>query len=325
MTEELRIGSVLDDRFKITDLIQKGGMGSVYEAIDQTTGEVVAIKVPLMRFESDPAFFFRFEREEEVGASLQHPSILRIIPVANKSRPYIAMERLEGDLLSDQLHKDRPLPIPKAIEITLRIADALVYMHEKKVTHRDLKPSNIMMCHDGSIRILDLGLAKSDDRRQITVPRLSGSMGTPDFMAPEQVKGTSAGGLTDLYSLGAILYVMVTGRLPFSGSDPFAVMHSRVVGDPAAPRTINPSISPALEEIILHAMARRPEERYASILEMKRDLQAPETVTPTGRDKALVAPSLWRIQWRRMRAFVWGILIFLVLMGICILIARQKK
>ncbi|HEV3027751.1 MAG TPA: serine/threonine-protein kinase, partial [Planctomycetota bacterium] len=178
MSEELRIGSILDERFKITDLIQKGGMGLVYEAIDQSTGEVVAIKVPLMRFESDPAFFFRFEREEEVGSSLQHPSILRIIPVPKKSRPYIVMERLEGTLLSDLLHKDRPLPIPKAIQITVRIADALEYMHEKKVSHRDLKPGNIMMCQDGSIRIMDLGLAKSDDRRQITVPRLSGSMGT---------------------------------------------------------------------------------------------------------------------------------------------------
>jgi len=325
MSEELRIGSILDDRFKITDLIQKGGMGLVYEAIDQSTGEVVAIKVPLMRFESDPAFFFRFEREEEVGSSLRHPSILRIIPVPKKSRPYIVMERLDGKLLSDLLHKGRPLPIPEAIQITSRIADALEYMHEKKVSHRDLKPANIMMCQDGSIRIMDLGLAKSDDRRQITVPRLSGSMGTPDFMAPEQVKGSSAGGLTDLYSLGAILYVMVTGQMPFPGSDPFTVMHSRVVGDPVAPRSLNPAISPALEEIILHAMARRPEARYASILEMKRDLEAPNTVTPTGRDKALVMPSLWKVRWRRIQPFVWGILIFLVLMGMCVLIARQKK
>jgi len=325
VSDELRLGMVLDDRFKITDLINKGGMGSIYEAIDQSTGEVVAIKIPLMRFESDPAFYFRFEREEEVGASLRHPSILRIIPVADKCRPYIVMERLEGELLSDLLRRKRPLPIPEAIQIALRIADALEYMHQMHVIHRDLKPNNIMMCRDGSIRVMDLGLAKSDDRRQITVPRLSGALGTPDFMAPEQVEGTSAGGRTDLYSLGAMLYLMVTGCMPFSGRDPFTVMHARVVGDPAAPRTINPAISPALEEIILHAMARRPEARYATIQDLKRDLQSPELVVLTGRAEALLPPSPWKLRWRRFRPFAWAAVILIVLMEVCRIIARFMK
>jgi serine/threonine protein kinase len=325
LADELRPGTILDNRFKITALINKGGMASIYEAIDQSTGQVVAIKIPFMRFESDPSFFFRFEREEEVGSSLNHPSILRIIPIPRKCRPYIVMERLEGELLSDLLRRKRPLPIPEAIQITLRIADALEYMHEKKVIHRDLKPNNIMMCSDGSIRVMDLGLAKSDDRRQITVPRLSGAMGTPDFMAPEQVEGTSAGGQTDLYSLGAMLYLMVTGRMPFSGSDPFSVMHARVVGDPAAPRTINPAISPSLEEIILHAMARRPEARYASIQDLKRDLQSPELVIPTGRAENLVPPSAWKLRWRRLRPVVWAIVILIVLMEICQINSRFMK
>ena len=173
---------------------------------------------------------------------LQHPSILRILPVAGKSRPYIVMERLKGELLSDLIRRERRLPVPRAVDITLQIADALEYMHEKKVTHRDLKPNNIMLCDDGSIRVMDLGLAKADDGRQITVPRLSGTMGTPDFMAPEQVKGSSAGARTDLYSLGAILYVMVTGRKPFVGNDAFTVMHARVIGDPVAPRAIQPDL-----------------------------------------------------------------------------------
>jgi serine/threonine-protein kinase len=323
MSEELRLGSVLDERFKITDLISRGGMGLVYEAIDQSTGEVVAVKVPLMRFESDPAFYFRFEREEEVGAMLSHPSILRILPIGGKSRPYIVMERLKGELLSDLIRRERRLPASRAVEMILKIADALEYMHEKKVTHRDLKPNNIMLCDDGSIRVMDLGLAKADDRRQITVPRLSGTMGTPDFMAPEQVKGSSAGGRTDLYSLGAILYLMVTGRKPFPGDDAFTVMHARVVGDPVAPRVIQPDLSPALEEIILHAMARRPEARYASIQDMKRELRSPEAVVPTGRAEALIAPSPWKIRWRRVRPFVWAMVILLALMGVCVLIARR--
>ncbi len=324
MSEELRPGSVLDDRFKITALISQGGMGVVYEAVDQSTGEVVAIKVPLMRFESDPAFYFRFEREEEVGAMLSHPSILRILPVGGKSRPYIVMERLRGQLLSDLIRKERRLSVSRAVEIALKIVDALEYMHDRKVTHRDLKPNNVMLCDDGSIRVMDLGLAKADDRRQITVPRLSGTMGTPDFMAPEQVQGGSAGGQTDVYSLGAMLYLMVTGRKPFAGADAFAVMHARVVGDPVAPRVLQPDLSPALEEIILHAMARRPEARYATIREMKRELQTPEVVVPTGRAQALVAPNPWKIRWRRVRPFVWAMLVLLALMGICVAIARRR-
>jgi len=255
---------------------------------------------------------------------LSHPSILRVIPVAGKSRPYIVMERLTGELLWDLIRRERRLPVPRAVEITLKIADALQYMHERKVTHRDLKPNNIMLCADGSIRVMDLGLAKADDRRQITVPRLSGTMGTPDFMAPEQVEGTSAGGQTDVYSLGAILYLMVTGRKPFAGDDAFAVMHARVIGDPAAPRAVHPDLSPALEEIILHAMARRPEARYTSIMEMIKDLQAPELVVPTGRAQALVAPSPWKIRWRRVRPFVWALLALLAMMGVCVLIARRR-
>jgi serine/threonine protein kinase len=325
MSNELRVGMILDDRFKITDLIDEGGMGSVYEAIDQSTGQVVAIKVPFMRFESDPAYYFRFEREEEIGASLHHPSILRIIPVGGRSRPYIVMEFLQGRLLSEVLQKGKPLPISEAIKIAVRIAEALEYMHERKVVHRDLKPNNIMICDDGSLRVMDLGLAKAEDRRQITVPRVSGTMGTPDFMAPEQVRGNSAGGRTDLYSLGAILYLMVTGKKPFSGSDAFSVMHARVVGDPVAPRTLNPEISPALEEIILHSMARSPEDRYSSIKEMKRDLEAPETVVPTGRDKTLEVPSASKIRWRRIRPYVWAFVIFAGLMVLCMLISRWTK
>ncbi len=118
---------------------------------------------------------------------------------------------------------------------------------------------------------------------------------------------------------------MITGQTPFKGEDPFAVMHARVVGDPIAPRTLNPKVSPALEDIILHAMARDPKARYASIQDMKRDLQSPETVVPTGRDKLLVAPSAWKVRWRRIRPFAWGIMVFVLLMFVCYGIARLVK
>jgi serine/threonine protein kinase len=323
MPNELVLGSVLDDRFKITDFIGEGGMASIYEAIDTTTGEVVAIKVPFLRFESDPAFYSRFEREEQVGRKLHHPSILRVITVETKSRPYIVMERLEGVLLSESLKDRKPLPIPQAIQITVRIGEALEYMHERGVVHRDIKPSNIMLCRDGSLRVLDFGLAKGLEEKQVTFMRHAPEMGTPDYMAPEQVQGGSRGGRTDLYSLGAVLYEMVTGRKPFTGSDRFSIMHARLVGDPVAPRSINPEISPALEEIILYAMERDYQARYPSVREFILDLKDPEKVKPTGRAERLIAPTSGKLLWRKVRVTVWAFGVLLVLVGIYVLSRRR--
>jgi serine/threonine protein kinase len=307
MSNELKKGDVLEGRFRIIGLIREGGMASIYDAVDASTGEDVAIKVPFMRYESDPAFFSRFEREESIGRKLHHPYLLRFIPVEKKSRPYIVMERLRGRLLSQVMADSRPMALGDAVRMTLRIARALDYMHAQGVTHRDLKPSNTMVCDDGSIRIFDFGLALAEEERRVTLAGHSPEMGTPDYMAPEQVRGRSKGARTDLYSVGAMLYEMLTGRLPFAGSDRFAIMHARVVGDPVAPRKINPAITPALEEIVLHLMERDYRKRYASAGDLIRDLEAPEMVKLTGRDERLEAPAPWKIGWRRVQATIWTI------------------
>src|SRR6202011_3896139 len=149
-------------------------------------------------------------------------------------------------------------PISDAVQIASQICGALAHMHEHKIVHRDLKPQNIMITNDGSIRIMDFGIAKAMEMRRITFAGFSPAMGTPDYMAPEQVKGRRGDERTDIYSLGAILYEMTTGRVPFEGPNPFLVMNSRITGDPIAPRKRNPEISEQLEEIILHAMEREP-------------------------------------------------------------------
>ena len=136
-------------------------------------------------------------------------------------------------------------------------------MHENKVVHRDLKPQNIMICDDGTLRIIDFGIAKSTEMRRLTFAGFTPAMGTPDYMAPEQVKGKRGDERTDIYSLGAVLYEMTTGSVPFEGPNPFIVMNSRITGDPVAPRKLNPEISEPLEEIILHAMEREPHRRYS--------------------------------------------------------------
>jgi serine/threonine protein kinase len=316
MATELEIGQLLDGRFQITSLISRGSMAWVFEAIDRRSEGRVALKVPYRMYEGDPTYFFRFQQEETIGKSLDHPSILRILPMENKSRPYIVMERLEGKQISELITAGRPMPMAQALGLAASIARALEYLHSKNVIHRDLKPANIMLCKDGSLRVIDLGLAKIKERPGTPIPGFSHPQGTPDYMPPEQVSGREGDGRSDLYSLGAILYEMVTGRTPFPGSDPTWVMHARVLGDPVAPSRLNPALPPQVEEIILHAMERDPKDRYASATEFREELEHPEKVVVTGRAARLLPPSPWGIRWRRSRDFVWTLGIILAVIAL---------
>jgi len=301
VTTDIDVGQVVDGRFEITEIIHRSGMSTVFKANDPQTGQTVALKVPLMNLEADPAFYSRFEREEQIGKSLDHPGILKIIPVEQKSRPYIVMEYVKGQTLDRLMHTVGILPISDTLKIASRICDALEYMHKHGVIHRDLKPSNIMLCDDGTLRIMDFGIAKTEAMRRITFGGFSPTMGTPDYMAPEQIKGKRGDQRTDIYSLGAILYEMVTGQVPFQGPNVYAVMNARLVGDPEAPRKLNPELSPHVEEIILHAMERDPFKRYPSAAAMKADLDNPEQVPITGRHQRLRRGAPWRRKLRRMR------------------------
>jgi serine/threonine-protein kinase len=315
MTLEVEVGDLLDNRFRIESVVNRSGMASIFKATDLKTGQAVAVKVPFMRFESDPAFFSRFRREEEIGKNLDHPGLLKIIPVEDKSRPYIVMEFLEGETLRNLLHSIRIVPVGEAVDIAISLCDALEYMHRQSIVHRDLKPENIMICRDGRVKIMDFGIAKAVGMRRITFTGFSAAMGTPDYMAPEQVRGKRGDARTDIYSLGAILYEMVTGEPPFEGTNPLAIMNARLMGDPIAPRKLNPNISPQVEEIILHAMEQRPENRYPSAAAMQADLDAPHKVVLTGRADRLRPPAQWTGSWRSVRIGLYA-LVPIVLFGL---------
>jgi len=309
---DLGVGTVLDGRFEITDVIAKSGMASLFKANDRKTGAAVALKVPYLQIESDPAGFDRFRREEEIGLQLNHPYVLKFIRLEEKSRPYIVMEYLEGQTLSELLKSVHPLPEPDAVKIASRICEALDYMHRSGVIHRDLKPQNIMLCNDGTIRIMDFGIARAQSSRRLTFVGFTPAMGTPDYMAPEQVRGSRGDERTDIYSLGAILYEMTTGEPPFGGDSAYVIMNARVSGDPAAPRKINPKITPVLEEIILHAMERDPKRRYPSAAAMKKELDDYESVEMTDRCSRLQAPQIWKSRFR-MAPMIIG---FVLLQGL---------
>ena len=320
-------GQVVDNRFEIAEVISRSGMAVIYRALDRESSGEVAIKVPHMQYESDPGFFGRFQREEEIGRTLNHPFLLKFIPVANKSRPYIVTEYLKGYTLAHLMTTMRPMPEADALKIGSRMCDALDHMHRLNIIHRDLKPANIMLCYDGTLRIMDFGIAKAIQGRRLTFTGFTPAMGTPDYMAPEQVKGKRGDARTDVYSVGAILYEMLSGTSPFEGENPFVIMNARLIGDPVAPRKLNPLLSANAEEVILHAMARQPHDRYQNIAEMKRELDEVGGVVVTGRAERLQPPASSRSSMiRNMRTIllVAAIPIVTLLILVIVLLLRLR-
>jgi len=294
ISSELEVGQVLDDRFEVLEVINRGGMAWIYKALDLQTGRPVALKVPLMPSESDAAFSSRFQREENIGLTLNHPCILKMFPASDKSRPYIVMEYLEGRTLAARLHEQTRLSEGEAVRIVSQICEGLDYLHRKGVVHRDLKPENVMLCKDGTVRILDFGIAKSENARRLTFGGFTAPMGTPDYIAPERVQGKRGDSRTDIYALGAMLYEMTTGFPPYDGDNPYVIMNARLSGDPEPPRKRNPELSPEIEEIILHALERNPSKRFPSAASMKAELNNYSQVSLTERFKRLRPPQLWK-------------------------------
>jgi len=301
-------GSLLDDRFLITEVICAGGMATIFKANDlHNDNRVVAIKVPLQTVEADPALFSRFQHEEQIGGELNHPSILKFFPVKNKSRMYLVMEYLEGRTLYELLRERRTLPEAEALALAARICEPLQYLHDRGILHRDLKPENIMLCRDGSMRLMDFGIARLAHARRLTF--IGFAPGTPHYMAPERVNGKRGDVRTDIYSLGAILYEMLTRVIAFNNADTMAIMNARVTGDPDAPRRLNPAISPQAEEIVLHAMERDPDKRFPTAAALKVALDEPAKVPLTGRCNRLEPSTPFKRGLRKARTILlWAVL-----------------
>jgi serine/threonine-protein kinase len=317
---ELHPGEILDERFALTELISRGGMATIFKAQDlQNGGEQVAIKIPHREVEMDAALFSRFQREEQIGTRLSHPYILKFLPVyRKKSRPYLVTEFVRGTTLYHLLDTFRVFPESDALAIASLICEALEYLHENGVVHRDLKPENVMICFDGTIRVMDFGIACAADSRRITF--IGFAPGTPHYMAPERIKLRRGDPRTDLYSLGAVLYEMLTGAIAYAHDDTNVIMSSRVVGDPVPPRDLNPRISPQVEEIVLRTMDRNPNGRHPSAAALKAELDAPGRVVVTGRRDHLKPATPWRRGMRIFRKAVAWCLIPVVIQVVAFLL-----
>ena len=266
------------DHYRIEAVIAHTQMSVLYRATDLHSGRQLAIKVPNLEMESDPVLLERFSREEEIGRQLDHPGIVRTFNDEERSRRYMVIEWVDGQLLRTLLNEKKKLSIERASKIAHHICDALDYMHKHGIVHRDLKPENIMVGENDQIKLIDFGIAMKEDARRLTFVNVSSLLGTPDYISPEQVKGARGDQRSDIYSMGIIFYEMLTGRVPFVGPNPLAVMNERLLNDVKPPRDLNPEISPELQEILYRALEREPRHRYATASEMMWDLEHQEQV-----------------------------------------------
>jgi serine/threonine-protein kinase len=273
----LEAGDTLD-HYRLDRAVARGGMGTLFKATDLRDGRQVAIKVPHAEMEADPVLVERFRREQEIGQELDHPGVVKTYDGEDRSRIYMVIEWVDGLLLRAILNEERRLPIERAIHFTLQICDALDTMHKHGVVHRDLKPENIMVDGEDRIKLIDFGIAMKEDARRITFVELSPTLGTPDYISPEQVKGQRGDQRSDIYSLGIMLYEMLTGEPPFTGSNPLAVMNERLLHDPEPARKRRAEISPELNEILNRALERDPRRRYQTASEMAWELEHQEQV-----------------------------------------------
>src|SRR5581483_10519254 len=261
------------DHYRIDGLVARSGMASIFRGTDMRNGREVAIKVPHPEMEADPVLFDRFKREAEIGEKLDHPGVMKVYGDADRSAVYMVMEWIDGRLLRRVLGEQERMPVDRAIRIKTRICDALDYIHRNGVVHRDLKPENIMLDGEDRIKLIDFGIAGNAGSKRLTFGKLSQVAGTPDYISPEQVKGKRGDGRSDIYALGIMLYEMLTGKTPFSGENPFAIMNDRLINNPVPPREWNREISPELQEVIYRALEREPQNRYSTAGELAWDLE----------------------------------------------------
>lgn len=262
--------------FEITESLGVGGMSETYRARDSQTGAQVVLKLPHPHLIGDPALFSRFQREIDVGRRLNHANIQKLLGTGNIDQgvaPYIVLEYVEGEPFRQYLNDHKPLPFAQAIDFATQLADALWYCHQQGVVHRDLKPENVLVTPDGHLKLMDFGIALLQGARRVTWGSFSRTVGTPDYMAPEQVRGERGDERTDQYAVGVMLYEMLTGDVPFEGDNPLAIMSQHVDREAPAVGVHRPDVPRPLEVVVGRALRRDPAQRYPTMADFAHDLQ----------------------------------------------------
>ena len=273
---------MLAGRYRVGELIGRGGMADVHKGVDTRLGRTVAIKLLKPSLATDPAFRTRFRQEAQAAARMAHPTIVRVFDAGEETirdamgnevqAPFIVMEYVDGVLLRNIL-RNGPLDAAEATRIASGILTALEYSHRAGVVHRDIKPGNIMVTRAGQVKVMDFGIARAISDSSATVAQTTAILGTASYFSPEQAKGETVDARTDLYSTGVVLFEMLTGRPPFRGDTAVAIAYQHVSEQPAKPSSVNPIVSPAFDMVVGRALAKDRFQRYQTAAEFRDDLE----------------------------------------------------
>lgn len=293
----------LSDRYELGEILGFGGMSEVHLARDQRLHRDVAVKVLRADLARDPSFYLRFRREAQNAAALNHPAIVAVYDTGEAVTPsgplpYIVMEYVDGVTLRDIVHTDGPMPPRRALEVIADACQALNFSHQHGIIHRDVKPANIMISKTGAVKVMDFGIARAIADTGNPVTQTAAVIGTAQYLSPEQARGERVDARSDVYSLGCVLYEILTGQPPFVGDTPVSVAYQHVREDPVPPSHKHGGISPELDAVVLKALAKNPDNRYQSAAEMRADLvrvhsgdkpEAPKVLTQAERTQMMTS------------------------------------
>jgi serine/threonine protein kinase len=317
---------LLGRRYELGGLLGHGGMAEVYRAADTRLGRDVAVKVLRSDLARDPSFLSRFRREAQSAASLNHPMIVAVYDTGQDNGvspplPYIVMEYIRGKTLREVIQSEGRITAQRATEIVADVCSALEYSHRAGIIHRDIKPGNVMLTPEGAVKVMDFGIARAVAATTSTVTATAAVMGTAQYLSPEQARGEAVGARSDLYSAGVLFYELLTGRPPFTGDSPVAIAYQHVREDPAPPSTHDPDLPPDLDAVVLKALAKNPDNRYQSALEMREDLERALSgtrvlATPVLRQTTDPAGSAVRVRRPTRRGLLYALLALIVVAAV---------
>ncbi len=303
------VGEVLSDRYELEELVGTGGMSSVYRAHDRLLDRKVALKILHSHHAVDPEYVERFRREARSVAALSHPNVVTVIDRGEHGdRQFIVFEYIDGENAKQLIQQRGPLPVEQALELAIQVARGLAFAHEQGLVHRDVKPQNILLNGDGRAKVTDFGIARSLDVKH-GVTQTGTVLGTSDYISPEQAQGQRVDALTDVYSLGVVLYELLTKEVPFPGENFVAVAMRHINEPPPSVRERRPDVSPRVDAAVQRAMAKEPGDRFSSMDDFRRELEAcleelsgTQVIAPAG------SPGGPRRMRRRRRSGAWPLI-----------------
>jgi len=320
----LEIGTIFENKYKLLAPLGHGGFASAFLAEDIRSNEKVVIKIPDISQLGDPAIYERFRREMAIGKLLDHPDLPTTVAISEGRPPYLVLKYIEGESLAKVLNAKGRFPVDQTVFMVANLLDALYYCHQKGVYHRDLKPENLLLGSDGHLKIIDFGIAFVEGAPRVTWRGFSGLMGTPEYMAPEQIKGERGGASTDIYAMGCLMYHLLSGTPPFTGDNPLTIMYQHMTNTPKPLTAILPNLHPGIWASVRRSLRRRKEERYASAREMAEDLRHPEKVDLKWIDEP-DPPMAAILPTRRTNWLVIGISVLIAIILALILLFLKKN